>query len=620
MKTLLSQVFILTIIAISHAQTGPGGVGNTSSNGLWLRADNINQVNNTDVATWLDGSGNSNDANQITVSLQPNYFSTSALNGMPIVRLDGVDDEMAVDDSPILDNSVGITFYTVLRPNNLNGSPRGILGKRITFTDPAEYAYTWFFHTSNRLNLDVNTQNNRFDTGGTTFSNGVNYILSWDFDGTLPAAQRSRIRSGSTDIVRSTESGTAVSSSNQQVAIGALNVGYGTYLGADYAEIIHFNYALDTVDHILVQNYLSAKYNISIASNDIYTQDDAGNGNYDFDVAGIGQVAGGFVNDDAQGSGIVRILNPSNLNNNEFLIWGHDGGIQQATEFGDVPGTVQARFDRVWRVNEVNGAGVGVDVGSVDVRFDLTGLGPVTAADLRLLVDTDNDGVFSDETTGTGGIISGATALGGSIFEFTNVSSITNNARFTLGTINSGQTPLPIELISFSATAVNNSIVQLDWQTASEHNNDYFTVERSADNNHWESIKKVPGAKNASTVLSYKVVDYTPLFGISYYRLKQTDFDGQFSYSQTKSVVVKKLNDAQILLFPNPAKDQLTVSASRQDLANMQVYDVIGQNVTKQVRFIIDGLTQTTIDLNSLSAGVYFLKTSTTTLKFIKEN
>jgi hypothetical protein len=620
MKTLLSQVFILTIIAISHAQTGPGGVGNTSSNGLWLRADNINQVNNTDVATWSDASGNNNDANQITVSLQPNYFSTSALNGMPIVRLDGVDDEMAVDDSPILDNSVGITFYTVLRPNNLNGSPRGILGKRITFTDPAEYAYTWFFHTSNRLNLDVNTQNNRFDTGGTTFSNGVNYILSWDFDGNLPAAQRSRIRSGSTDIVRSTESGTAVSSSNQQVAIGALNVGYGTYLGADYAEIIHFNYALDTVDHILVQNYLSAKYNISIASNDIYTQDDASNGDYDFDVAGIGQVIGGFVNDDAQGSGMVRILNPSNLNNNEFLIWGHNGGIQQATEFADVPGTVQARFDRVWRVNEVNGAGVGVDVGSVDVRFDLTGLGPVTAADLRLLVDTDNDGVFSDETVGTGGVISGATALGGSIFEFTNVSSIANNARFTLGTINSGQTPLPIELIAFSARAVNNSIVQLDWQTASEQNNDYFTVERSADNNHWESIKKVPGAKNASTVSSYKVVDYTPLFGISYYRLKQTDFDGQFSYSQTKSVVVKKLNDAQILLFPNPAKDQLTVSASQQDLANMQVYDVIGQNVTKQVRFIIDGLTQTTIDLNSLTAGVYFLKTSTTTLKFIKED
>jgi hypothetical protein len=69
----------------SYSQTGPGGVGNTSSNGLWLKADDINQASNTNVVSWTDNSGNNNHANQTVSSSQPLYFRTSNLNNMPVV-------------------------------------------------------------------------------------------------------------------------------------------------------------------------------------------------------------------------------------------------------------------------------------------------------------------------------------------------------------------------------------------------------------------------------------------------------------------------------------------------------------------------------------------------------
>ena len=600
------------LFSISFGQTGPGGVGNTASNGVWLRADNIDQTDGTPVISWADASGNANDAEQIDPALQPLYFVSSALNSMPIVRFDGGNDEMAVPDAAILDGTTGITFYTVLRPNNLSGAPRGILGKRVTFTDPTNYAYTWFFYTGSRLYLDVHTQNNRFDTGGSTFSNATNYILSWNYDGTLAAGNRSSIRSESNVIVTSTEASTSLPNSNRDLALGALNTGYGTYLGADYAEVIHFNYALDAVDHIMVQDYLSAKYNIALSSEDYYDEDDPGNGDYDFDVAGIGQISATVFNDDAQGSGIVRISNPRDLNDDEFFIWGHDGGTQQAIESTDVPASLDARFERVWRVSEVNSSLTAVDVGGIDISFDLTGLGSVTTTDLRLLIDTDNDGNFNDETP-----IAGATDLGGDIYQFANLTGITNNLRFTLGTINSIQTPLPIELMHFQAKAIDNEFVELKWLTASETNNDYFTVQRSKDGINWIDLFEVDGAGNSSTLIDYLELDRDPIIGQSYYRLKQTDYDGAFEYSNSQSVFIE-INSQEILVYPNPTNDQITIIGSEQELSEIRLFNTLGQEITSQVFIEFSNPEMAHIELIDLAPGIFHLKTKTLAEKVIK--
>src|SRR5690606_2917465 len=118
-------------------------------------------------------------------------------------------------------------------------------------------------------------------------------------------------------------------------------------------------------------NYLSAKYGLALAANDLYTHDEVANGNFDFEMAGIGQVDGSNIHADAQGSGIVRMRNPTDLGNTEFLMWGHNNGVLEGVESSDVPPGVQARFERVWRVSEVNTSGISIDVGSIDMDWDL---------------------------------------------------------------------------------------------------------------------------------------------------------------------------------------------------------------------------------------------------------
>ncbi|MFD1551137.1 hypothetical protein DNU06_03935 [Putridiphycobacter roseus] len=612
MKLVIFISLVLFFADSGSSQTGPGGVGNSTNNGLWLKADDILQLNNTAVSLWTDFSGNNNDAKQNSTTTQPIFLTSSSINGMPIVRLDGIDDEMAVADSPILDGNSGITYYSVIRPNNLDGEPRGILGKRITFTIDTEYAYTWFFFDGNRINLDVNTQNNRFNSAPSAYANGTNYILGWDYDGTRATNLRCRLRDGSTVVKVAAESGAIMSASNQDLAIGALNVNYGQYLGADYAEIIHFNHSLDSLDHLLVQNYLSAKYDIAITHNDLYDEDDAANGDYDFDVAGIGRISLSEINTEAQGSGIVRILNPTDLDNNEFMIWGHNNGITQANEIVDIPTSLEARSERVWRVSEVNGGKSAIDVGAVDIRFDLTGLGPVTASDLRLLVDSDNDGTFADENP-----ILGATLVSGNVYQFSAVSAIQNNLRFTIGTINVSQTPLPITLTKFTADLINENLVALNWQTASEINNDYFTLERSSNGADWNSFEKVKGAGNSSTTINYEALDKTPFPGISYYRLKQTDFNGNNIYSESISVLINTEND--IHLFPNPTTYLLTITGNAQELSVINIYNMLGQDVTNHIQKTVKSGAEIQLDLSELETGIYYIKTKSKSSKVVKE-
>ena len=610
MKSFLTVLILFHALSIALSQTGPGGLGINTNNGLWLRADILTLANGAIVSSWNDDSGNGNNAIQITGGIQPTFNTVGSMNGMPTIQFDGNNDEMAVPDSPILDGTAGITYYAVIRPTNLNGNPRGILGKRITFTIPAEYAYTWFFWGGNRMYLDVVDNNDRFDSGGTTFANNNNYILSWGFDGTRPPGVRSRLRDGSNAFLSAGESSASLGNSNQDLALGALNVGYGQYLGAEYAEVIQYNYSLDDVDHLLVQNYLSAKYNIPLSSNDLYDEDDPGNGEFDFNVAGIGRISSTQLNNDAQGSGILNVLNPTDLDNDEYLIWGHDNGIQLFNETTDVPTPVTNRFPGLWRASEVNSALNPVDVGSIDMRFDLSGIYFGTAADLYLLVDSDNDGVFSDETP-----LSGAVNLGGNIYEFSGITAIENNLRFTLGTVIS---PLPIELLNFDAVSVDNRFVELVWQTSSETNNDFFTIERSANGNSWEAIKTIDGAGTSSVLNTYIIVDKEPHQGVSYYRLKQTDYNGDYSYSQIRSVDISN-NDNSVVIYPNPTNSSFIIKGDESELKNIRISNLLGKDVTGSTVITKLSDTKYMIDISRLSDGVYSLFTSNAVIQVYKK-
>jgi len=184
---------------------------------------------------------------------------------------------------------------------------------------------------------------------------------------------------------------------------------------------------------------------------------------------------------------------------------------------------------------------------------------------------------------------------------------------------NSYGIPLPIELINFSATALNNKIVHLNWQTASEINNDYFTIECSTNFSSWKEIAKINSLGNTSSLSSYESIDRYPYIGVSYYRLKQTDFDGQFSYSQIKSVEIENLINSTITIYPNPTSNEVNIIGSAIELEQIKMYNTLGQDVSTST--IIKELNKgvAIIDLTRLTSGMYYIKTKTTANKVYKK-
>ena len=595
-------LLLFVIPAFTLAQTGPGGVGDPSNNGLWLRAADVPVTHNSPVSNWPDASGNGNDGVQPAAGLQPLFIDNSSMNGQPVVRLDGVDDLVEIRDNNLLDGTSGQTFFVVLRPNNLDGSnPRGILGKRVDFNTSANYAYTWFFWSGDRIYADVNTQNDRFNTGTTAFNNATNYILAFDYDGSLPSTQRSRLYSRGEVIRTASESSSSMVNSNQDLILGALNKNYRAHLSADYAEVIQYNFSLNDAQHIIVHNYLSAKYNVGLVNDNIYDQDEPANGNFDHEVAGIGRIDAANQHSTAQGTGVVGMSAPAQLDDNEFLLWGHDGGALAMGAAADLPVGVDTRMGRTWRVSEVDQAGTAVDVGAVTMRWDLSSQPSVDPLDLRLLIDTDNDGLFSDETP-----IAGAIDLGGGIYEFANVAGLSDNVRFTLG---STQTFLPVELTHFTVERQQRQVV-LQWTTASELNSDYFDVQRSADGVTWTTIDQVISVGNSSWSTDYEAIDESPLAGWSYYRLQQVDFDGTTDYSPVRAVEFQKAT-APIRVYPNPSSDYVYVEGSMLGEAPIRVFSSSGMEVTHQVASQQENSDRLRIDLSALPTGIYMLQTPT---------
>jgi hypothetical protein len=166
-------------------------------------------------------------------------------------------------------------------------------------------------------------------------------------------------------------------------------------------------------------------------------------------------------------------------------------------------------------------------------------------------------------------------------------------------------TPLPIELLSFTAEK-NNSLVEVKWSTASELNNDYFMVERSQDATNFELVAKVPAAGNSNTLKRYATQDEKPYQGLSYYRLKQTDFDGTFNYS--KIVAIDFLNEEfGLRIYPNPTSDLITIDFLEQVLppaTRVFLSNVYGQQL--ELNQIISK-NQIKVDLSQLPSGIYFV-------------
>jgi hypothetical protein len=175
------------------------------------------------------------------------------------------------------------------------------------------------------------------------------------------------------------------------------------------------------------------------------------------------------------------------------------------------------------------------------------------------------------------------------------------------GTVGCGT--LPVELLSFSAVAQTSDAVALQWVTASENNNSFFTVERSSDSKTFEPVEKINGAGNSAQTLYYSVLDNNPLPGISYYRLRQTDFDGS---SELSDIIAVNISDETIInVVPNPASDFINIifSESAQQGNNIiELIDAKGAVVASQIKSLSHGDNFLKLELTNFNKGIYAVK------------
>ncbi|MFT4062741.1 MAG: T9SS type A sorting domain-containing protein [Edaphocola sp.] len=197
----------------------------------------------------------------------------------------------------------------------------------------------------------------------------------------------------------------------------------------------------------------------------------------------------------------------------------------------------------------------------------------------------------------------------------------TNTTTIPLSTIRKltfeSSTPLAVSLLSFTAKKQNSEAL-LEWATASERNNKYFAIERSADTREWATIGTVESKAengNSSSLLSYDFTDENPLNGRNYYRLKQVDNDGQYKFSTIQSVFFETANSVKI--YPNPTATAIAIETTL-DNAAVSVFDMEGRKILSQT---MSG-TNPTLDISTLPTGNYVLKVDnngqTFSSKFIK--
>ena len=182
--------------------------------------------------------------------------------------------------------------------------------------------------------------------------------------------------------------------------------------------------------------------------------------------------------------------------------------------------------------------------------------------------------------------------------------------QFTIGT--ERKTRNPIDLIYFKAS-VQEKQVQIAWATASEANNDYFTVERSSDGINFYPISQRPGAGKSSKTIYYSDNDLNPVSGYSYYRLKQTDYDGRFSYSTVEQVRFKLDSDGPFVeilsVSPNPFSQNFQMNFMVQEdvSLNFMVLNASGQVITQDVIKATEGYNSYEyLDTMKLEHGVYY--------------
>ncbi len=175
---------------------------------------------------------------------------------------------------------------------------------------------------------------------------------------------------------------------------------------------------------------------------------------------------------------------------------------------------------------------------------------------------------------------------------------------YTIGNV------LPVTWLSVTGNMTNDKAI-VQWSTASEYNTASFTIEHSVDGSNFTALHSMPAAGNSNRIKNYQFTHLQPSAGINFYRIKQFDKDGRYSYSSIIKILNRR-SDSRIVIAPNPASNIATVFFDNPMAAgNLRLFNSSGQ-IVFTLR-IPEGSQQQKIDVSKLPSGIYQLQVQTAT-------
>lgn len=342
--------------------TGPGGVGDDSSNISWLKAADFS----TGTGVWSDESGNGYDLNGAGGANTPTLTGSNAnFNNQSTVTFDG---SQYFDADNITSSAADYDIFYVLRSD---GTTSDQLLFHVDDTDDISLG----FENANGSYEDLGGWN------GTEITHTGTGILHYHLaDGTNNADVNI---DGSLDN-NSSYSSTAMAGNK---ALGASVAGASGFAG-DIGEVVIYNSLLNDAQRVIVLNYLSSKFGVDISGSglDRYAHDGAG---FTEDLIGIGQVDATNLHVEATSQDFLTFKNPNNLGDGEYLLAAHDNAAMGSWVTSEVPNASTYRVAREWRVDMTG------NVGTVTVEIDTLSLPAPAESGLSWVLLIDSDGDFS---------------------------------------------------------------------------------------------------------------------------------------------------------------------------------------------------------------------------------
>ncbi len=374
MRNLMFYLGVFALAPNAFAQTGPGGVGNSTTNPFWVDVETTGGANGLFVSSLDDFSGNGGNVQQTNSSLQPQYVSDVFNGKVDALEFNG-GQGLVTGNIPAFDGNSYYDTYLCgqILDNNILSVPLGIISSSGAtpfstgvLTQSGENRAVGRNggqgrHTLLNTSLAFHVFQNRYDVSAGAMEGRVDFAhasLNPSCFGALPVIHDS-------------------------VWVGGSSTGY--HMDGYIAEAFVFNTPLNTAEDKILQNYISSKYGTTI-SNDFYAYDT----DYGLGVIGIGQDDASNNHLNSIGNGIVRIEKGS-LNDGEYLFIGDNGETLGVLD-SDVPPSLanSVRYKRIWRADEPS------DIGGITLTFELDALTDfsLNPANYRLLIDHTDD-VFS---------------------------------------------------------------------------------------------------------------------------------------------------------------------------------------------------------------------------------